>query len=133
MKDCYFINGTAYAGKSTMCKLLAEKYDLILCGENYGLDRMLEMCIRDRVSVLPMYFAGIGRSSSASGILNSSAYLGSALSTYGIGAAASALGWDVTITGWCICGALGAAACLAGLPNWLGFSGHSQKCKKLEV
>ena len=85
------------------------------------------------VSVLPMYFAGIGRSSSASGILNSSAYLGSALSTYGIGAAASALGWDVTITGWCICGALGAAACLAGLPNWLGFSGHSQKCKKLEV
>lgn len=43
LKDCYFINGTAYAGKSTMCKLLAEKYDLILCGENYGLDRMLEM------------------------------------------------------------------------------------------
>lgn len=31
----YFINGTAYAGKSTMVKLLAEKYDGILCEENY--------------------------------------------------------------------------------------------------
>ena len=31
----YFINGTAYAGKSTMVRLLAEKYDGIACGENY--------------------------------------------------------------------------------------------------
>lgn len=43
LKNCFFINGTAYAGKSTMCKMLAEKYDLILCGENYGLDRLLKM------------------------------------------------------------------------------------------
>ncbi len=34
-KNCYFINGTAYAGKSTMVKLLAEKYDGIACEENY--------------------------------------------------------------------------------------------------
>lgn len=34
-KNIYFINGTAYAGKSTMVKLLAEKYDGILCEENY--------------------------------------------------------------------------------------------------
>ena len=33
--NAYFITGTAYAGKSTMVKLLAEKYDGILCGENY--------------------------------------------------------------------------------------------------
>ncbi len=31
----YFINGTAYAGKSTMVRLLAEKYDGIACEENY--------------------------------------------------------------------------------------------------
>ena len=30
-----FINGTAYAGKSTMVKMLADKYGLIHCGENY--------------------------------------------------------------------------------------------------
>lgn len=34
-ENVYFINGTAYAGKSTMIKLLAEKYDGILCEENY--------------------------------------------------------------------------------------------------
>lgn len=33
--NVYFINGTAYAGKSTMAKLLAEKYDGVLCEENY--------------------------------------------------------------------------------------------------
>ena len=35
LKNVYFLNGTAYAGKSTMVKLLAEKYDGICCGENY--------------------------------------------------------------------------------------------------
>ena len=33
--NAYFITGTAYAGKSTMAKLLAEKHDGILCEENY--------------------------------------------------------------------------------------------------
>ncbi len=35
LKNAYFITGTAYAGKSTMVKMLAEKYDMIFCGENY--------------------------------------------------------------------------------------------------
>lgn len=35
LKNVYFITGTAYAGKSTMVKMLAEQYDLICCGENY--------------------------------------------------------------------------------------------------
>ncbi len=35
MDDVYYIIGTAYAGKSTMVKLLAEKYDGIACEENY--------------------------------------------------------------------------------------------------
>ncbi len=34
-KDAYFIIGNAYAGKSTMLKMLAEKYQGILCKENY--------------------------------------------------------------------------------------------------
>lgn len=36
LKNCYFINGTAYAGKSTTCKALAEKYDMVHCEENYN-------------------------------------------------------------------------------------------------
>ena len=35
LKNVLFINGTAYAGKSTMVAMLAEKYNLVHCGENY--------------------------------------------------------------------------------------------------
>ena len=35
LKDVYFITGTAYAGKSTMVKMLSERYNMVLCGENY--------------------------------------------------------------------------------------------------
>lgn len=35
LKNVYFITGTAYAGKSTAVKMLAEKYGLVCCGENY--------------------------------------------------------------------------------------------------
>ncbi|MGI6173601.1 MAG: hypothetical protein ACOYI8_06820 [Christensenellales bacterium] len=38
--NAFFITGNAYAGKSTMVKLLAEKYGGILCEENYH-DRLL--------------------------------------------------------------------------------------------
>lgn len=38
--NAYFITGTAYAGKSTMTRLLAEKHGGILCEENYH-DRLL--------------------------------------------------------------------------------------------
>ena len=34
-KNAYFINGTAYAGKSTLVKRLAEKHHGIACEENY--------------------------------------------------------------------------------------------------
>ncbi len=40
LNNVYFINGTAYAGKSTMVRLLAQKYDGIACEENYH-DRLL--------------------------------------------------------------------------------------------
>ena len=35
LRNVYFITGTAYAGKSTACRMLAEKYGLHWCGENY--------------------------------------------------------------------------------------------------
>ena len=36
--NVYFIIGTAYAGKSTLIKMLSEHYDGIMCEENYGLN-----------------------------------------------------------------------------------------------
>lgn len=73
------------------------------------------------VSVLPMYFGAYQKSATASGILNSSAYLGSALSTYGIGELSYLLGWDKTIEIWGMCAVIGGVFCLAGYPVWNRF------------
>ncbi len=35
LRNVYFINGHSYAGKSTMAKMLAQRYGMICCGENY--------------------------------------------------------------------------------------------------
>lgn len=50
-ENVYFVNGTAYAGKSTLVKGLAEKYHGIACEENYhdawldGLDKEEFPCL----------------------------------------------------------------------------------------
>jgi hypothetical protein len=43
LKNVYFINGTAYAGKSTMTQMIAERQGLYLCGENYNYDHFLSL------------------------------------------------------------------------------------------
>lgn len=35
LRNVYFINGHSYAGKSTMVRMLAQRYDMIHCGENF--------------------------------------------------------------------------------------------------
>ena len=44
LRNVYFITGTAYAGKSTMVKMLSERYGLTMCGENYFMN------VTDRVA-----------------------------------------------------------------------------------
>lgn len=48
LKNVMFITGTAYAGKSTMVKMLAENYGLVCCGENYD-------CIPDGILTPDQY------------------------------------------------------------------------------
>ena len=43
LRNCYFIAGTAYAGKSTMCAMLAEQYGLLHYSENYGIHEMRQV------------------------------------------------------------------------------------------
>ncbi len=38
LRNVLFINGNAYAGKSTACALLAKEFGLVHCGENYGIN-----------------------------------------------------------------------------------------------
>ncbi|MBQ4600124.1 MAG: hypothetical protein IJO56_03270 [Oscillospiraceae bacterium] len=47
LKNCYFITGTVYAGKSTMCAMLAEKYGMIHCEENYNMDQVLSVVTQE--------------------------------------------------------------------------------------
>lgn len=78
------------------------------------------------VSVVPIYFAPYGKSSTASGILNSSAYAGGALSTYAIGVLSEILGWNATINIWIGIAAAGTAACIIGKAYWKKFTGKVQ-------
>lgn len=74
------------------------------------------------VSVVPIYFAPYGKSSTASGILNSSAYAGGALSTYAIGVLSEIMGWNVTINIWIGVAAAGTIACIIGKVHWQKFT-----------
>lgn len=74
------------------------------------------------VSVVPIYFAPYGKSSTASGLLNSSAYAGGAISTYGIGVLSEILGWNTTIVIWAALAAAGMAVCLVGKAYWERFT-----------
>jgi OPA family glycerol-3-phosphate transporter-like MFS transporter len=74
------------------------------------------------VSMVPIYFAPYGKSSTASGILNSSAYAGGAISTYGIGVLSEVAGWDTTIIIWSMIAFAGMAVCILGKTYWRKFS-----------
>ncbi len=63
------------------------------------------------VNLLPLHFEKEGRVSTVSGFLNAMAYLGCAISTYGIGVLVQHMGWQVTIFGWLAMTAAALAVC----------------------
>lgn len=63
------------------------------------------------VNLLPLHFEKEGRVSTVSGFLNAMAYLGCAISTYGIGVLVQHVGWQVTIFGWLAMNAAALAVC----------------------
>ncbi len=73
------------------------------------------------ICVIPLYFAKSGKSASATGVLNSFTYLGSAVSSYGIGAISGAMGWNFTIVVWIAIAAIGLVFCLVTSRRWLHF------------
>lgn len=66
LRNVYFINGHSYAGKSTMVRMLSERYGMIHCGENYHdafprekLDRWKQpgLCFFDTMSGWPEWLS----------------------------------------------------------------------------
>lgn len=70
------------------------------------------------INLIPVHFGVIGRSSSVTGIMNCSAYIGSALSSFGIGSVAQSFGWTSAIWVWVLF-SLGAwITAMAGSSMW---------------
>ena len=99
----YFLNGSNAAFSVIL--------SAVLTGCMHGINNML-------VSMLPPFFAKYDNVSTASGIINSCTYIGSAISTYGIAVLTENLGWDFTIGIWCIIAIAGTAICLACAKQW---------------
>lgn len=78
----------------------------LLTGAMHGVNMML-------ISMLPPYFKRVGLTGTASGLLNSCTYIGSALSTYGIAAISEWAGWKNTVLIWTAIACLGTALCFA--------------------
>ncbi|MDL2233737.1 MFS transporter [Ruminococcaceae bacterium OttesenSCG-928-L11] len=64
------------------------------------------------VSLIPMRFRGMGLVSTVSGLLNATAYLGSAISTFTIGVLVESRGWPFTIASWMVLSAIACVICL---------------------
>lgn len=67
-------------------------------------------------------FEKFGKTSTITGIINSSTYVGSALSTYGIALITENFGWGGTMIAWCAISVLGVITCL-------GMKGRLQRFK----
>ena len=86
------------------------------------------------LSLLPLRFHALGMMATVTGLLNASAYVGSALASTGFGALSERWGWMAVLVAWCIASAAGTALCLlsrragcAGRPS-AGSRAH-ENCK----
>ena len=77
----------------------------LLTGAMHGVNMML-------ISMLPPYFKRVGLTGTASGLLNSCTYVGSALSTYGVAAISELVGWKLTVLIWTAIALSGTVLCL---------------------
>ncbi|MDE5985513.1 MAG: MFS transporter [Eubacterium sp.] len=73
------------------------------------------------ISLVPVHFASCSRTSSVSGILNSAAHIGCAVSSYGFGAVSQKSGWNAVIIVWIAAALLTAAASFLSAGKWTGF------------
>ena len=70
------------------------------------------------ICMVPAFFKKYGNVSTASGIINSCTYIGSAWSTYGIALLSETLGWNFTILSWLAIALCGTVLCFANSRAW---------------
>jgi len=87
----------------------------VLVGCMHGVNLML-------ICYVPPHFRKYGHVSLVSGILNSSTYIGSAISTYAIALFSGAFGWNGTLYLWAAIAAAGMLICLGFAKKWKAFT-----------
>ncbi len=100
----YFLSGKNIA-------VLSVLFTALLTGSMHGVNLIL-------IGMIPPYFSKSGNVSTASGILNSCVYIGSAISTYGIAVLSENMGWEKTLLVWFVIAALGTVICFACTKPW---------------
>ena len=73
------------------------------------------------VCMIPHSFARFGKVSFISGLINSSTYIGAAISTYGIAVFTEEFGWNKTIVLWSVVAFVGAVICVSLGKKWTKF------------
>ena len=86
-------------------------FSALLTGCMHGVNLLL-------IQMLPPYFAKSGHVSTASGVLNTCTYIGSAVSTYGIALLSEKAGWNATLTCWLGIAVAGTMICLLCIRPW---------------
>lgn len=90
---------------------LSVLFSAVLTGCMHGVNLMLIMMV-------PAYFDRYGNVSTASGVLNSCTYIGSAASTYGVALLSEKLGWSITLWIWLAIALLGTVICFLCIRPW---------------
>ena len=86
-------------------------FSALLTGSMHGVNLML-------ICMIPPFFQKYGVVSTASGVLNSCTYIGSAVSTYGIALISEKMGWNFTLLTWIVIAVLGTVVCFVCAKPW---------------
>ena len=82
------------------------------------------------ITFVPIRFSIFGKSSTVSGLLNSTAYVGCAISTYGIGYLAEKTGWFFTVLAWAVICVLALLFSLLSVKPWKKFGAWADAKEK---
>lgn len=99
----YFLSGSSAS--------LSVLFSALLTASMHGVNLIL-------ICMIPPFFKKYGNVSTASGILNSCTYIGSAISTYGIAVLSESRGWSFTLLIWLMIALAGTAICLICVKPW---------------
>ncbi len=100
-----------FAGNSPVLSLF---FGTVITSAMYGANLML-------ITAVPTYFARYGKASTLTGILNAFTYVGSAVSTYGIGALSENFGWNAALLAWLFAAGVGTILCILSIRRWTRF------------